>query len=375
MQNWLILFAVLSAYSYLIYPIVLCLTPPMRRHHSGNQRQLSTVTISHIVAVYNGESQIRDKLENAFHVAIPGSEVVVVSDGSDDGTDQICTGYHSPSLKFIRTGKRVGKESAQLLGISKSDAEILVFSDVATRLDDNAMSQILRLFSDPEIGAISSCDVFINPDGTVAGEGAYVRYEMWLRSLESDRAGLVGLSGSFFAARREACENWDANTPSDLNVALNCSRLGLRAVHEPKLRGIYQELQNTQDEHRRKVRTAIRGMTGLSRNSDLLRIGEGMFAFQLWSHKVMRWLVPWFLLGVFIFSGALVLDGPVYATIFLTQVAVYLGALIVHFFQPLRRISILRFVHYLVVVHVALAIAGVRFLFGERVSIWSPSKR
>src|SRR5690606_391575 len=108
--------------------------------------------------------------------------------------------------------------------------DIIVFSDAGTDLPPESIGFIVERFGDPSVGAVSSEDLFIAPDGKLVGEGAYVKYEMWLRRLESERAGLVGLSGSFFAVRRSVLTRWDATIPSDFACALMTFQSGLVAV-------------------------------------------------------------------------------------------------------------------------------------------------
>ena len=98
----------------------------------------------------------------------------------------------------------------------------------------------------------------------MAGEGAYVRYEMWLRRLESQRAGLVGLSGSFFGVRRSIVRDWNASIPSDFACAMHAVRAGMRAVADPRVVGVYRDIKDPSKEFARKVRTAIRGMTAVA---------------------------------------------------------------------------------------------------------------
>ena len=124
----------------------------------------------------------------------------------------------------MRADERRGKEYAQFCAIEKASGDILVFSDVATRFPQDAFRKLASRFRDRAVGAVSSEDRFISNDGRIVGEGMYVRYEMWLRKLESVHAGLVGLSGSFFAARREVCADWDIHSPSsgcDITLKIN----------------------------------------------------------------------------------------------------------------------------------------------------------
>jgi hypothetical protein len=231
-------------------------------------------------------------------------------------------------------------------------------------------------FEDPAVGAVSSEDRFIAQDGKVAGEGLYVRYEMWLRRLESSLAGLVGLSGSFFAARREVCEYWDIQSPSDFNTALNCARRGLRAVTAPDVLGCYQDLKDPSREYKRKVRTVLRGMTGLARHAEVMDLRRfGQFAFQVIGHKLMRWLVPVVLVALLPLNVVLLGYGGVYTVALAAQLAFYGAALAAHLRPELRDIGPLRIVYFFVQVNVAIADALLQFLRGARMTVWQPSAR
>jgi hypothetical protein len=223
---------------------------------------------------------------------------------------------------------------------------------------------------------VSSEDQFVSPDGKVVGEGAYVRYEMWLRRLESERAGLVGLSGSFFAVRRSVLTQWDATIPSDFACALMCVRAGKVAVSDPRVRGIYSDIKDPQKEYQRKVRTAIRGMTGLARLAGVLNpLRFGVFAFQVWSHKVMRWLVPWFLLGLLVSSISLSSEHRFYALALYLQLIGYGIVIAAHFARSMRQMGLVRIAYYFVQANVALAHAGLSFMSGRRIVVWEPSVR
>ena len=210
----------------------------------------------------------------------------------------------------------------------------------------------------------------------MAGEGAYVKYEMWLRRLESDRAGLVGLSGSFFAARREVCEDWDTLSPSDFNTALNCARMGLVAISSPAVVGIYSDVKDSSLEYARKVRTVVRGMTALARHPIALNpLRMQLFAFQVWSHKIMRWGVPWFMLTMLVVTLLLLDQGVVYHVALVLQVVFYLLALAGRLSVRLREIAVIRIIFFFVQTNIALGHAAVLFLAGTRMTTWNPSRR
>ncbi len=334
MEYLFYLFAVFCAYSYFLYPVLLKLIPVRKIADISDNKEAGLPVLSLIITVHNEENRIGQKLDNTLQIDYPPDllEIIIASDFSTDETDNIVESFAEKGVRLVRADQRKGKEYAQLCAIRASKGDILVFSDVATEIPADALRLLAVRFADAQIGALSSEDRFVSNDGSVVGEGAYVKYEMWLRRLESDRAGLVGLSGSFFAARREVCEDWDIYVPSDFNTALNSAKHGLVAITCPDVVGIYKDVEDASLEYRRKMRTVIRGITAIARHPEVLnpfRMGlkdpgleyrrkmrtvirgitaiarhpevlnpfsMGLFAFQVWSHKIMRWGVPWFML-------------------------------------------------------------------------------
>jgi hypothetical protein len=368
--------AVLCAlYSYVIYPLIL-LVLPKRRLQGGVGTSTSQPLVSLVIACRNERGRIAHKIENALALKYPRIEIIVASDCSDDGSHNIVQTFADRGVLLVASPERRGKEHAQGLAIREARGEIVVFSDAGTDLPPDSIDHIVDDFSDPAVGAVSSEDTFISADGSVVGEGLYVRYEMWLRRLESRTHSLVGLSGSFFAVRRHVLERWDAAIPSDFASAINTVRAGLVAISDPRVRGIYKDIKDPAREFQRKVRTAIRGMAALASISEVLNpLRYGVFAFQVWSHKVMRWLVPWFLVAAFVLNLLLAIGSELYAALLALQGVGYALIALAHFSPVVRRFGPLRIAYYFVQSNAALAQAGVRFLAGERVTFWEPSIR
>ena len=161
-----------------------------------------------VIAARNEAAKIAEKLDNTLALARAGTEldVMVASDASDDATDRSCwvTRQRDPTRSLAGTqGKRIRTRIGDRDDQRRSDR----LTDTGTILPKDALLHVLDAFRDPEVGAVSSIDRFLTVDGTLQGEGAYVRYEMWLRDLETRFQSLVGLSGSFFAARRLSARN------------------------------------------------------------------------------------------------------------------------------------------------------------------------
>ncbi len=372
---WLCVF--LAAYSYFIYPAILLVAP--RRHNSAARARDERITrVSIIVAARNESAKIAAKLENTLAVRHDGVEleVIVASDASDDGMDELVRKFESRGVRLVRAPERKGKEHAQGLAIAASTGEVIIFTDAGTVLPEDAVLNVVRAFADTSVGAVSSVDKFISDDGVVHGEGLYVKYEMWLRDREAAFFSLVGLSGSFFAARREVCRDWDTHVPSDFGTALNCARSGLRAVSDRSVVGLYKNISDPAKEYQRKVRTVTRGMMGLKRRREVLNpFRFGRFAFSVFSHKVMRWAVPWFLLGALICNLILAVDSVFYRWLLVAQVAFYLSPLLGRSIPALMRIAPVRLCAFFVEVNVAIAQATMRVIEGRTMLTWEPSKR
>ena len=377
---WILL--LLSVFSYFIYPFTLLLLnkfkgSSIKTAAAGDEQEFPHVTL--IVTAYNEEKRIKEKIENSLELEYPDDKLtlVVASDSSTDETDAIVQSYAEQNVRLVRAEERLGKENAQLTAIKTVDEGIIVFSDVATRIESDGILKLVRYFDDPEVGAISSEDRFVSKDGSVAGEGAYVKYEMWLRKQESRLAGLVGLSGSFFAARVEVCEQWDIHSPSDFNTALNCAQAGYKAVTAPDVLGFYTDLADPSKEYARKIRTVIRGMTALERHPEVLNPGKfGMFAYQVFAHKLLRWTVPWTLAALFVITPFCMGEGEGFYTFaYVAQLAFYGIALAAHWSESLRNKSWAKIIYFFTQVNIALLDAGIQFLSGKRMTVWQPSAR
>ena len=217
----------LVVYAYGGYPIALAVVARLRRRTV--RKADIRPRVSFIVTAYNEEGRIGEKLENTLRQDYPRDrfEVIVASDGSSDRTDDIVRSFAAHDVRLVRGSERKGKEAAQKLAVAAAAGEVLVFSDAATLLEPDGVARIVRAFADDTVGCVSSVDQALDGNGRPSGEGLYVRYEMLLRRLETKVGGVVGLSGSCFAVRREVCREWATDVPSDFNTVLCAARRGL----------------------------------------------------------------------------------------------------------------------------------------------------
>jgi len=367
----------LVVYAYAGYPAILAAMALVRTRPIRKAEITPSVTF--VITAYNEERRIDDKLQNTLAIDYPKErfEVLVASDCSTDKTDEIVTSYRDQGVRLVRVPERKGKEAAQKLAVQVAGGEILVFSDVATILPENAVRNIVKNFHDETVGCVSSVDRFIDQDGRVSGEGAYVKYEMFLRSLETRVNSLVGLSGSFFAARSAVCKQaWSENLQSDFNTVLNSMRAGLRGVADGDSPGYYKNIADERKEFDRKVRTVLRGISVFMKSLGLVNpMRYPLFAWQLVSHKLCRWLVPFAMLTALITNAILTVASGQYGLLLAIQAVFYAVALSGLCWRSLLRLPAVKLPAFFVLVNASIFKAWIRYWSGERLVVWEPSKR
>ena len=365
----------LVVYTYFGYPFVLWALTTLRSRNILKQEIFPRVSI--IIAARNEVDKIRQKIEHTLALDYPDQrlEILVASDASDDGTDEIVREYAGRGVRLVRAPERKGKEHAQGLAVVAAKGEILVFTDAATILDPDAVRRLMANFADPTVGAVSTEDVIVDAHGNPTAEGLYVRYEMWVRRLEGRFHSLVGLSGSCFAIRRELCSDWSPVLASDFMGALRAARNGYRAIADSSALGRFVALVSTQAEMRRKIRTFLRGITVLMANLDLLNpLRYGRFAFQLASHKVLRFVVPFLLLTI-LMTSVFLSNEPLYAAIFWAQAGFYVVACAGGIVSPLQRNRMFRTAYFFMMVQWAMLRAWGKYALGQQQVTWEPSRR
>lgn len=348
----------LLLYAFLGYPLLLRAVPcrPSEAAPAAGPPPQAAI----LMPIHEPGEELLPKLQELAAIASSGLEVIVIADACSERVLSLLSAF--PKLVAIRSEQRIGKERALRLGLERTRAELVVLSDVGTRFGRADVGRLLRVLARPDVGAVSSED-FVGA-GSGDGEARYVGAEMKLRRLESERGGLIGLSGDFFAARREICLAVSDRVSRDFTVALECHRRGLLALHVAEAHGRYAAPASAREEFRRRRRTFAHGMQTLWEYRDLLAPAAGLTAFELWSHKVLRWSAPWLALTA---AGSLALRAEARGALLLGLGAVAAIALA---FPASRR----RLLH-LAAVSVALMAATLAFLGHREVDAWEPTVR
>jgi cellulose synthase/poly-beta-1,6-N-acetylglucosamine synthase-like glycosyltransferase len=344
----------------------------------GSKKDEFTPRVSLIIAAHNEEKRIREKLENSMSLSYPKGklEIIVVSDASNDRTEEIVGSFKEKGIQSISTAERKGKHYAQKRGIEMATGEIMVLTDASTFLQGDAIQKIVRNFSDASIGCVSGRDRVRSSGSRLQGEGFYVRYEMELRALESRLGSLVGASGSFYAVRKSLCQRWYSEFASDFYLPIISYMSGYRTVLEPEAIGYYEVLKDPQKEFQRKVRTVVRGLEVLFKFKGIMNpFKYGTYSFQMISHKLSRWLVPIYLIFLFGLNLLLLDRGIFFRMLFVFQVLFYLLASTAFLVRRLQDIMLFKIPFFFIVVNLSILVAWYNFLIGKRFVIWEPSKR
>jgi cellulose synthase/poly-beta-1,6-N-acetylglucosamine synthase-like glycosyltransferase len=362
-------------YAYFGYPILLALVN--RFSTEIDYRSLGYpehISVSLIVPVHNEEAVISRKLENTRELDFSGDlQVVIISDGSTDGTGNIVREFDGlEKLTFIELEERKGKANALNAGLQAATGDIVVFSDASIMLDSQAITEIVRPFAMEQIGCVSGEDL-IEGD---SGEGLYGKYELFLRRQESATGSIVGASGSLYAQRRAIVTPFIEGVAPDFYSVLNSVEQGFRAISISESFGYMKALTSHKDEFNRKVRTFIRGITALFKKANLLNpFRYPRFALYLISHKLIRWLVPFFLISLLV-SNLYLFDKGFYSYLLILQLIFYGIAALAAINEPLARsIPLVKVPLFFVSVNLSILKAWVKYLSGTRQEIWTPTKR
>jgi len=334
--------------------------------------------ISLIITARNEEKRIAQKLENSLTLEYPKDklEIIVASDASTDATETIIKSFADRGVKLLTVPVHKGKHFAQHQGVLAAISDIVVFTDATTFLERDALSKIVRSYADSRIGCVSGEDRTETAGGEPAGEASYVRYEMKLRGFESRVGSSVGASGCFFSTRKSLCNNWVDDLSSDFYLPIIAKMRGFRAVIDPDAIASYRVVNDPSHEFERKVRTVVHGIDALFHFKGIMNpFKHGGYSFQIMSHKLCRWLVPFGLITAFAANIPLMYQGWFYQFTLAAQMLLYLLALACYFIRGLQRFSPFKFPFFFSMVNLSILVAWYKYLSGDKYVAWVSTKR
>jgi hypothetical protein len=365
---------------YVGYPIVLGLVAMLRRRPV--RKAAVEPTVSMVICAYNEARHIRRKLDEVLALEYPAGklEVIVASDGSTDGTDDLVRAY-APRVRLLTLGCRGGKTAAQNAAVAQATGEILVFSDVTTIYGRGNLRAMVANFADPTVGCVSGDLLYrrdpANASPEAEGRAVFWSYERQLRVWESQVHSMIGAAGCAYAMRRALYVPLDPAVISDFVEPGKVTERGWRTVLEsgaPAFEPV--ESRSLGEELHRRARIITRGLRGAFHMPALLNpLRHPWFAIELWSHRVLRWLLPVFLLVLLAASVALAPRHPLYAAALAGQLVVYGAGAVAWGLERLRvRVPGAFVPLYFCLVNLAPLLALTWLARGEKKVVWETGR-
>jgi cellulose synthase/poly-beta-1,6-N-acetylglucosamine synthase-like glycosyltransferase len=370
---------VLVLYVYAGYPVLARLLGGLlnRRVRSAQVGEY-TPTVTVVIAAFNEAAHIEETVRNKLTQDYPADKlnVIVVSDESEDGTDDIVNSIDDSRVRLIRQVPRAGKTSGLNLALPEATGEIVVFSDANSLYHVDTIKNLVAPLADPAVGYVTGRMVYKAPDGSLTGEGCstYMNYENSLRASETDLGSIVGVDGGVDAIRRSIYTPMRADQLPDFVQPLVVREQGYRVVYQPSALLYEDALSSVDDEFRMRVRVSLRAFHALRDKAALLNpLRFGVFAWQLFSHKVLRYMAFLFMAVALLVNIPLALDGGwFWKGMLAAQVLFYLTAALGQARQNQDSPKLVGLVYYLCVLNLASAVAWTQFLQGRKQVIWKP---
>jgi cellulose synthase/poly-beta-1,6-N-acetylglucosamine synthase-like glycosyltransferase len=365
-------------YVYAGYPVLLGILRSCRRNDPIKSGIEPTVTI--LIPAYNESTCILETIENKLSLEYPIGkfEVLVISDGSTDGTDEIVRGIGSERVRLIRQDLRAGKTAALNRAVPEARGEVLVFSDANSIYEKGVLRALVSNFADHRVGYVTGKMIYVNRDGSVTGDGCslYMKYENRLRSMETAVGSVVGVDGGIDAIRKPLYKPMREDQLPDFVLPLSVFEQGYRVVYEPTAILREPALARADDEYRMRVRVSLRALWALFDMRHLFNpFRFGLFSWQLVSHKLLRYLVFLFLAATYVSSAYLSSRHIAFRAVYHAQNAMYFLAafslLLERFGWRFRGLYV---PYYFTLLNVASAHAAVKFLLGQKKVLWTPRK-
>lgn len=374
----------LIAYAYFLYPVLLFLVYSMRQvardwhylcHRSdrraGRFGREEVPPVSVVIAAFNEESCLPDRIRNLQELDYPSEklEVILVSDGSTDGTNEILRSLRDSRFRPVFLPARGGKASALNAGVAASRGEVLVLSDASTMMDRDVVRILARHFADPDVGVACGSLRFVSSTESAQTEGVYWRYESILRLMEARLGSTLTASGAIYAVRRECYEDLPADTLiDDFVVPMNARRKGYEIVYDPEAVATEFAPATIQGEFLRRVRIATGSFRALPQ---LLRVPmPGFTRVAFFSHKLLRWVLPFLFLGLLL-SNLFLLDRRLYLLMLLAQLCFYTWAVLGGLLQGrLRKVRFALIGYFVLAMNAAFLVGFVRSLSRRREATW-----
>ena len=375
-------------YSFLGYGIVLGVLIKIKRMiglGKYNTDKTYTPTVALIVPCFNEEDYIADKIKNSLLLDYPKDklDIIFISDGSNDTTPDIVQKYTDQGIIAMHKDERKGKAAAMNRAVQNTHNEILIFCDANTDLNQLAIRNIVRHFSNDNVGGVAGQKRIVEKSAdsaTGAGEGFYWKYESKLKKWDSELYTVVGAAGELMAYRKSLYTELEPDTLlDDFMQSMRVAEAGYRVIYEPNATATETASANVKEELKRKIRICAGGWQSMGR---LKKARNPFHHFTLWfqyvSHRVLRWSFAAFCLMLLIpLNALLAMDGNLfYIVLFVGQILFYSLAFIGYFLEQKEiRLKVLYIPYYFFIMHYAVFAGLMRYLKGNQSALWERAKR
>lgn len=285
---------------YLGYPTILWLLSKILKGKPVQRSEDHEPSVTLMISCYNEIDVVDAKIQNALALDYPKEKIniVVISDGSDDGTDDVAKSYESQGVSLVRQEGRLGKTSAINLAMTTCSTDIVVFSDANAMYQQDAIKKLVRNFNDENIGYVVGAALYTDgqDSSAAASEDIYWKYEIALKTMESNLHSVVGGDGAIYAIKRELFIPLDQKDINDFVNPLQIIEQGYRGIFDKEAICLEETAGDFSKEYKRKQRIVNRSFRGLMKVKSVLNPFKfGFYSFEIISHKLLRWLQPIFI--------------------------------------------------------------------------------
>ncbi len=382
--------ALLLLHTYFFYPLALVVLDAAqqalqsvryltggRERRRGREPLRVLPPVSMVVAAHNEVGCIVQKVANSLALDYPADrfEVVVGSDGSTDGTDELVRQVSDPRVR-LSPAPRAGKTTVLNRCVPLATGDIVILTDANTQIAPDAVKRLVRHFSDPEVGAVCGKLKLYNPTKREYEESAYWIYESLIKFYEGKRGAVMGANGGIYAIRRHLFTPLPPSTiVDDFVIPMQLLARGYKVVYEPEAVAHEETTEDYGREFGRRARIAAGNFQSLRLLPSLLSPTKGFAAFAFWSHKVLRWCAP-ALMALALVANLFLLQRPLFQATLAAQLAFYALALAGRggwFRGALRRVASVAY--YFVSMNAAIAVGFWRFLRNTQRAAWDRTAR
>lgn len=364
-------------YTYIGYPIIICLQSKIASANISKQHPIEYPAVSIIIAAKNEEKNIIRRIHNLLNMEYPRDyEIIVVSDGSEDETNTLVADEmrNHANIELVAYAPSRGKAHALNRGVERATGEIIVFTDCRQVFSTNAVLELVVNFSEDVVGCVSGELFFKNEQWNEpkVEVGAYWKYEKFIRKAESSAGSVVGATGAIYAIRKKLYKPIPEKTIlDDVLIPMNIVRQGYRVIYDGRAEAYDQISKDVKEEWKRKVRTLAGNWQLVSLEPALLNPMKNPIWWRFISHKIARLLVPGFL--VFVFIASIHQNGIFYNSCTLLQFGFYGLFLIGAIIPSARQVPLINLIYFFLVLNLAAVAAFLKWITGGCETVWKPS--